>query len=157
MGGSRPVRAGGHRAALRAPMLVVVSFAVAAPLSILFVAAGEARYPAFVLAVLGAAAFAVGWVADLAGSAVIGLVFWLFFDGFVVHRDGVLGWDGRTDGFRLAVLLTAAVLGSVLGILAPYLRRARTGLRTARRRFRRASLEPFTAELPSPRHPSFWN
>jgi hypothetical protein len=126
-------------------------------MAILAAAAGEARYPLFMLAVLGTGAFTVGCAADLVGSSVIGFVFWLFFDGFVVHRGGVLGWDPQADAVPLAVLVAAGILGSALGTLAPHVRAAWAGLRTARRRFRRGSLEPFTVELPSPGHPWFWN
>ena len=106
----------GRRAGLRAPMLTVLSFAVAAPLSVLLAAVGERPYPVFELVVMGVAAFAVGCAADLVGSALVGLVFWLFLDGFDLGRWGVLGWDGHTSAIRLAVLVAAGVVGAAVGM-----------------------------------------
>ncbi|MFC1440364.1 hypothetical protein ABUW04_19095 [Streptacidiphilus sp. N1-10] len=105
----------GRQAGLRAPMLAVLSFAVAAPLSVLLAAVGERPYPVFELVVMSLAAFAVGCAADLAGSVLVGLVFWLFLDGFDLGRWGVLGWDGHTSAVRLAVLVAAGVVGAVVG------------------------------------------
>jgi hypothetical protein len=113
-------------AGLRAPMALVLACAVAAPVSILLAAAGESPHPPAVLTVLCAAAFAVGLRAgDLLGSALAGLVFWLFYDGFDAHRWGVLSWDGRTDATRLGLLVAAGVLGALVRRLrdAPLLRR----------------------------------
>jgi hypothetical protein len=68
------------------------------------------------LAALGAGAFGVGlWTADLLSGALVGLVFWLFFDGFDAHRFGVLGWDGHTEAVRLGILVAAGVLGTLAG------------------------------------------
>jgi uncharacterized membrane protein YczE len=114
--------AGHHRTGLRAPLLTVLSFAVAAPLSILLSAIGERPYQTFELVVVCIAAFAVGWVADLAGSVVVGLVFWLFFDGFDADRWGVLSWDGHTM-IRLAALVAAGVVGAAIGSTVRALRR----------------------------------
>lgn len=123
----------GGRAALRTPLLVVVCFAVAAPLAILAAAVGETRHPALMLAVLAIGAFAVGCAAEPVGSVLIGLLFWLFYDGFVVNRSGVLAWDGRTDALRLAVLVGAGLLGSLLGLLVRRIRRtSRTRERSGR-------------------------
>lgn len=109
--------AAAYRPAVAAPMMVVLAFAVAAPVSILFAAAGEGPHPLVMLVLLSAAAFAVGLAADLLGAAAVGLVFWLFFDGFDAHRWGVLGWDGRTDAVRLGVLVAAGMLGALVAYL----------------------------------------
>jgi hypothetical protein len=76
-------------------------------------------------------------------------MFWLFFDGFVEHRDGILGWNGWTDTWRFAALVAVAAL--------PVAARGARGLWTARTRLRRASLEWFEPEMPERRHPSAWN
>lgn len=108
----------GRRAGLRAPMLTALSFAVAAPLSILLAVVGERPYPVFELVVMCVAASAVGCAADLAGSVLVGLVFWLFLDGFDLDRWGALGWDGHTSAIRLAVLVAAGVVGAAVGMAA---------------------------------------
>jgi hypothetical protein len=75
------------------------------------------------------------------------------------HRDGTLGWAGWTDAWRLAVLVTLAVLPTLVhaGPRWSALVRAASGLWTARSRFRRAPLEWFEPEMPSRRHPAAWN
>ena len=106
----------GSRTGVWAPMALVIAFAVAAPVSILLAAAGEQPHPLVMLAVLGVGAFGVGlWTADLLSGALVGLVFWLFFDGFDAHRFGVLGWDGHTEAVRLGILVAAGVLGTLAG------------------------------------------
>jgi hypothetical protein len=122
----------GRRVGLRAPMLTVLSFAVAAPLAILLASVGELPHPVFELVALCAAAFAVGCAADLAGSVVVGLVFWLFFDGFDVDRWGVLGWDGHTSAVRLGVLVAAGVLGAAFGAAVRAAHRDESGDRADR-------------------------
>jgi hypothetical protein len=107
-----PVR---HRSGVRAPMLLVVSFAVAAPASILVAAAGGAHAQVTALVVLGALAFVVGWTADLLASVVVGLVFWLCFDGFDADRWGALGLHGHDALTGLVALVAAGVLGGLLG------------------------------------------
>ena len=37
-------------------------------------------------------------------ALLLAVVGWLVVDGFVVHRYGVLGWDGAPDAARLALL-----------------------------------------------------
>ncbi|QMU68786.1 hypothetical protein [Streptacidiphilus sp. P02-A3a] len=149
---------GRRRTALAAPLLVVLCFAVAAPLAELLAALGTGRDPAAALVAFGAAALAVGWFARPAASLVIGLLFWLFFDGFVVHHSGTLGWDGARDALRLGVLVGAGLLGGLLGALAPGVRSVLAGLRTATTgRLARASLEPFEPVAPPPGHPWYWN
>ena len=146
------------RAAPLSPsMLLVTTFVVAAPLSILLAATGAAHRADPALVVLALAALAVGWTARPWASPVVGLLCWLFYDGFDADRWGVLGWDGRGDALRLGLLLAAALLGSLLGTLAPHLREGWAGLRTVRRRFRHASLEPFTPSAPSRMDRSYWN
>jgi hypothetical protein len=155
-----------RRVALGAPLLVVFSFVVAAPLSELLAAVdgrhgtagGAAGGVALGIAVLGAAALAVGWFGRPLASVVIGPVFWLFFDAFVVNRSGSLGWDGGRDALGLAVLLGAGLAGGLMGALTPWLRDSGTRLRAAvTGRFGRASLEPFSPVAPPPGYSWYWN
>ncbi len=158
-GHGRTARApAGRRSALAAPLLVVLCFVVAAPLAELLAALGAGRDPVAALAALGAAALMVGWFARPAASLLVGLVFWLFFDGFVVHHSGSLGWDGARDAARLGVLVGAGLLGGLLGALVRYVRSVLARLRAATTdRFARASLEPFEPVAPPPGHPWYWN
>ncbi|MHA6763731.1 hypothetical protein [Streptacidiphilus sp. PAMC 29251] len=111
--GATVAAAGERRAVLSAPMALVLAFAVAVPISILVTAAGMWGQPLFLLVALGAAACALGWCCDLAGSVLVGVVFWMFLDGFDLHHWGVLSWDGRTDAIRLGVLVAAGVAGAL--------------------------------------------
>ncbi|QMU76098.1 hypothetical protein GXW83_10485 [Streptacidiphilus sp. PB12-B1b] len=153
----------GRRAALGAPLLLVVAFAVAAPLSMLLAVVGGSRDPVFAQtvapALLAAAALAVGCLGRPGPSLVVGPVFWLFWDGFVVHRSGVLGWDGALDATRLGLLVAAGLAGGLLAALAPHLRAAGARLRApaVAAGLRRASLEPFRPVPPPRTHSAFWN
>ncbi|GAA4845240.1 hypothetical protein [Saccharopolyspora rosea] len=91
-----------------------------------FFAMVVAAVPAWAAALAGGAvaglvvlAIAVSGYAALArnvpGALVTAVLGWMFFNGFVAHRLGVLQWDGRADTAELAVLAGAAVVGSVLG------------------------------------------
>ncbi|MBC3841853.1 hypothetical protein GXW82_21420 [Streptacidiphilus sp. 4-A2] len=144
-GGRIAPAAAPRRPALGASSLVVVSFAVAAPLSELLAALGGARAPTAALAVSAVAALLLGRFARPGAALVIGPLFWLFLDGFVVHRSGTLGWDGTQDGIRLAVLAGAGVGGALVRALVSRVR-GRAGwpgrgeaAGTARRRWSRSS------------------
>ncbi|MEY9967659.1 hypothetical protein ABIA33_005732 [Streptacidiphilus sp. MAP12-16] len=145
------------RRRLGAPMALVAATGVATVSTLLVTAVGAARTPASALVPLCACALALGLRVRPAAGGVVGLVFWLFLDGFVVHHRGVVSWDGSPDAVRLGLLIGSALLGSALGALAPRLSEAALGLRTARRRFRRASLEAFTPELPPRTDTAAWN
>ncbi|WP_037601284.1 hypothetical protein [Streptacidiphilus rugosus] len=132
------------------PLLFVLAFGVAAAVSVFAGAVTTPKHAVLGLVVVGAACAAVTRRGSGPRAALVVVpVFWLCFDGFVEHRFGVLGWNGTTDAYRLAALLAAALL--------PFLGRALHGVRTARRRFRRASLEWFEPEMPERTHPSAWN
>jgi len=147
-----------RRVALGAPLLVVISFAVAAPLAELVAALGGGHDPALGPVLLGLAALAVGCFARPVASLAIGPVFWLFFDGFVVDRSGSLGWDGRQDAVGLLVLVGAGLVGGLLGALAPHVRAGGARLRALLAgRFGRESLEPFVPVAPPSRYSWYWN
>ncbi|WP_370096929.1 hypothetical protein [Streptacidiphilus sp. MAP12-20] len=132
------------------PLLFVLAFGVAAAASVFVGAVTTPKHAAVGLVLVGAACLAVARRGrGLRAVLVVGPVFWLCFDGFVEHRYGVLGWSGATDAWRLAALVAVAAL--------PGFTRALRGLWTARRRFRRASLEWYEPEMPERKHPSAWN
>jgi hypothetical protein len=137
-------------ASMPTPLLFVVAFGVALVASVLAGAVTTPKHAVVGLVLVGAACVAVSRRGSgLRAALVITPVFWLCFDGFVEHRDGTLGWNGWTEAWRLAALLGAALL--------PVAARGVQGLWTARRRFRRASLEWFEPEMPERKHPSAWN
>jgi len=147
-----------RRTALGAPLMVVLTFAVAAPLSELLAALGGSRDPAVATVLMGAAALLLGWFARPVAGIVVGPVCWLFLDGFVVHHTGSLGWQGGPDALRLGVLVGAGLAGGLLGALAPAARAAAARLRAATLgRFGRASLEPFDPVAPPAGHSWYWN
>jgi hypothetical protein len=137
-------------ASMPTPLLFVVAFGVALAASVLVGAVTTPRHALVGLALVGLACLGVARRGkDLRAALLVAPVFWLCFDGFVEHRDGTLGWDGWAEAWRLAALLAAALL--------PLVARGAHGLWTARKRFRRASLEWFEPDMPERRHPSAWN
>jgi hypothetical protein len=70
--------------------------------------AGDVGLLAMTVAVGVSAWWCRPWTSLLAGA-----LGWLMFDGFVVDQLGVLGWHGRSDAVRLAVLLGVAVAVSL--------------------------------------------
>jgi hypothetical protein len=72
--------------------------------------AGVSSYAAGAAVVLLVAAASVG-AATRTGLGAAGTG-WLLVDGFVEHRAGVLGWDGRHDLVLLAVLTVVALLAT---------------------------------------------
>lgn len=136
--------------ALPTPLLFVLAFGVAAVVALFAGAVTSPKHAVVGLVMVGLAAAGVTRRGTgLRAALVVVPVFWLFFDGFVEHRDGTLGWAGWTDAWRLAALVAMAAL--------PALVRGAVGLWTARSRFRRASLEWFEPEMPSRHDPSAWN
>ncbi|WP_152627123.1 hypothetical protein [Streptacidiphilus melanogenes] len=137
-------------ASMPTPLLFVVAFGVALAASVFVGAVTTPKHAVVGLVMVGAVCVGVARRGkDLRAALVVAPVFWLCFDGFVEHRDGVLGWDGWTEVWRLTALLGAALL--------PLLARGVHGVWTARTRFRQASLEWFEPEMPERKHPSAWN
>jgi hypothetical protein len=137
-------------AVMPTPLLFVLAFGVAAVASLFAGAVTTPKHALLGLVLIGAACTAVGRKGSgLRAALVVGPVFWLFFDAFVEHRDGTLGWNGTADAVSLGTLTALAAL--------PVLLRAVHSLWTARRRFRRAGLEWFEPEMPERKHPSAWN
>jgi hypothetical protein len=135
---------------LPTPLLLAVAFGVAAVASLFAGAVSTPRHATVGLALVAVACAGVARRGSgLRTALLLGPVFWLFADAFVEHRDGVLGWNPSIDPWYLPALVAVAAL--------PALGRGVVGLWTARRRFRRASLEWFEPEMPARRHPSAWN
>ncbi|MEY9942704.1 hypothetical protein ABH932_007630 [Streptacidiphilus sp. MAP5-52] len=65
-------------------------------------------------ATLGGFAVVAGWLGSIATARSVPLVAatcWLFYDGFFVHRNARLTWEGGPDAQRFALLLGAAAAG----------------------------------------------
>ncbi|MEU7279945.1 hypothetical protein AB0A69_14340 [Streptomyces sp. NPDC045431] len=45
------------------------------------------------------------------------VVAWMVYDGFVVHEQGELTWDGSADAYRLGLLAASSLLGTVVAAL----------------------------------------
>lgn len=101
-----------------APMVCACVFLGSAALLPLLGAAGELHHPAAAFPAYCALAAAAGLRARARAAPLSALLCWLFYDGFVVHQQGELTWDGSTDARRLGVLLAAAALGTAAGCAA---------------------------------------
>ncbi|MEU0270744.1 hypothetical protein [Streptomyces sp. NPDC006307] len=45
-------------------------------------------------------------------------VAWMVYDGFVIHEQGELTWDGSVDAYRLGLLAASSLLGVVVASLS---------------------------------------
>ncbi|WP_255946027.1 hypothetical protein [Streptomyces odontomachi] len=93
------------------PFVWAAAFAGSLLLVPVLTMAGALAHPVAALAgycLLGAV---LGLAARAAAAPGIAVLCWLAYDGFVVHREGELGWAGSEDLARLAVLLGAPLLG----------------------------------------------
>ncbi|MEV0530697.1 hypothetical protein [Kitasatospora sp. NPDC050463] len=95
---------------------------------------GELRPTWLALAAYATVCAALGRYSRPAAAPLIALSGWLFHNGFVEHRHGVLGWSGPgTEAARFLLLAVAALLLSLPGSLPrPVLSTPRA--RTRRRR-----------------------
>ncbi|MFF9869405.1 hypothetical protein ACF1G0_29065 [Streptomyces sp. NPDC013953] len=78
-------------------------------------ATGELHHPAAAFPAYCALAAAASLRASARFAPLSALLCWLFYDGFVVHQQGELTFDGSADVRRLGLLLAAAVLGTAAG------------------------------------------
>lgn len=79
--------------------------------------AGELGGDRHLGATLGGFAVVAAWLGTIATARSVPLVAatcWLFYDGFFVHRNARLTWEGGPDVQRLALLLGAAAAGLVV-------------------------------------------
>lgn len=94
---------------------LALAFAAGAVATTLLAATGGTRHPGadLVAYVLPAGALGLGarwWAAPAAA-----VVLWLFYDGFLVGRHGVLTWHGTIDGWRLGLIVAGALGGLLIG------------------------------------------
>src|SRR4051794_25460680 len=84
------------------------------------VAAAHAEYPSRLSAGVGltgltAAAILTAVTAGMRSALAVGVIAWLFDNGFLVHRFGDLRWDGASDAGALALLVGCALVTALLG------------------------------------------
>ncbi|MFD7408978.1 hypothetical protein ACFV7R_41530 [Streptomyces sp. NPDC059866] len=73
--------------------------------------------PSVALAVLCGFAALLGLPAPFTAAPGTALVCWLFLNGFLITPRGELTWQGHPDAARMGLLLTAAVLGTLVARL----------------------------------------
>jgi hypothetical protein len=67
--------------------------------------------------VLAVIAAAIGWWMTVPGAALVGLLGWPFYSGFVAHSQGVLAVTGSRDGVIALILVAAAVVAATVRLL----------------------------------------
>ncbi|MCD0482583.1 hypothetical protein LO771_09250 [Streptacidiphilus sp. ASG 303] len=114
--GGRRLRPAAGR--LTVPVSGAAAAVGAAALCLVLAAAGQDRASWLSLALLAGVAAAVGAFSRPWAAPVVAVACWLFYDGFVAHRYGGLGWAGPgVELPRLAVPAAAALLASLPGSL----------------------------------------
>ncbi|MBM7170167.1 DUF4118 domain-containing protein [Streptomyces sp. G44] len=83
---------------------------------------GGLHHPAAALAAYCALTAVVSAHAHLHAVPLIAAVCWLFYDGFVIHQQGELAWDGLADVHRMGLLISASLLGTATARLHRALR-----------------------------------
>jgi hypothetical protein len=83
--------------------------------------ASGVRLGLFALALAGFAALTV----DVTAAAVVTVIGYLVFDGFLVNALGELTWRGAPDVRRFLILVAAAVVGLGVGMLRRWIRQLR--------------------------------
>jgi hypothetical protein len=134
------------RMRLPASLLLGAAFAVAACAAAVVGRAAPGTTGAGLWVFCGLA-LAVGTRArDPRAALVVGPVFWLFLDGFVEHRDGILGF-GAGEAARIGLLVACALVPGVV----------RGGWAWLRSHPHPVTLEPFAPALPPENDQAAWN
>jgi hypothetical protein len=94
---------------------LLTAYAGAAVVTAVLVLATGVRHPAAALIAYGLLAAVVAAHTRAIAAPGIALVAWLFDDGFIIGRHAQLSWHGAADIRRLAILLAAGAVGSMLG------------------------------------------
>lgn len=101
----------------RVPSGIVVSIGAAAVTAAAFAASAITetepvlRYAVLAVTVLVFSVVTGRWGA----SACVAAIGYLVFEGFLVNRFGELTWSGPADAARITALITAVVLGRLIG------------------------------------------
>ncbi|MBT2400374.1 hypothetical protein [Streptomyces sp. ISL-100] len=96
------------------PMVCAAAFIGSACLLPMLGVVGGLHHPAAALAAYCTLSLAVGLRAHPRAVPLAAAVCWLFYDGFIVHQQGELAWDGCTDVSRMGLLAGAFLLGTTI-------------------------------------------
>lgn len=94
---------------------VLAQFCGAAVTTVVVVVLGGTRHQDAALAAFAALTVVVAARTAPLAAPGMGIIAWMFDNGFLVNRHAHLVWHGTADGIRLGVLLGAAVCGAALG------------------------------------------
>jgi hypothetical protein len=83
----------------------------------LAVVAGGTRHPTVALGLLGLAVLVIAVRMSWPGALGVGVLGWLFYDGFFIGRHAQLAWHGAADLRSLGILLGAAAGGCALSFV----------------------------------------
>ncbi|GAB2692399.1 hypothetical protein [Kitasatospora kifunensis] len=98
---------------LAVPMSGALAFFGSAGLALGLGGVGELRPCWFSLGVFAVGGALLGRLSRPMAAPVIGLVGWLFYNGYVVHRYAVLGWaGGGVELGRMGLLTCVALVGA---------------------------------------------
>ncbi len=87
----------------------IIAFGVTLAVAVAIARLGKSVSPGTQLAVMAVAVGVVSWWCRPLTSLVVAACGWLMLNGLVVHVGGQLGWSGRHDVVRIAVLLTTGI------------------------------------------------
>lgn len=100
------------------PLVWAAAFGGAPLLVALLNTVAGTDHPDLALTGLSLLAAALGLCARFTAAPGTAVLCWLFLNGFAVPPAGTLSWTGPRDTLRLACLLTAALVGTVVARLA---------------------------------------
>ncbi len=113
----RTARRGTRPHTLIGDLVLPVGYASAAVLAATLALGGGREHPWFSMAVFALLTTGIATrTTRVVWALAVGMVCWLFFDGFLVNRQGDLAWRS-TDRLGLTVLLAAALVGAAAGAL----------------------------------------
>ncbi len=93
---------------------LLVAYCAAATVTAGTVLAGATRHPATALVALAATVLIIATRTTPAVALATAGIVWMFDDGFIIGRHARLAWRGADDGWRLMILVGAALAGVLL-------------------------------------------
>jgi hypothetical protein len=90
---------------------LLVAFGAAIVATSVLVAIGGTRWADTDIVVYVILAGLISLTARWWAGSIAAVMLWCFYDGFLVGRHGVISWHGRTDAWRLSIIVAGAVVG----------------------------------------------